>query len=283
MFKTLFTVLFGFAIVSTTEAADSVSVPLKIDGSGAIVVAVTINGQGPFAFLLDTGSNRSAVSSDLASRLSLAAVARTLTVTSTGTQAQQVVKLDRIAVGSVERIGLLASVVPVTQLKTAAPGVDGVVGQDFLSASDYTLDYRRKRLTWTAVGPQADSQDVRLILVKREGRFLVELLQDGKAVRFVPDSGAAGFVIFERGDRVPVSIEEMGAGVELVSLTGSREARPVTLRQLRVGGVTLRNQRAVVIQRNEPDAPEGDGLLPLHLFASVSFNCQEGYLVARSR
>ena len=55
------------------------------------------------------------------------------------------------------------------------------------------------------------------------------------------------------------------------------------LRQLRIGSVTVRNQRAVLVSREGVDAREGDGLMPLHLFASVSFNSHEGYLVVRGK
>jgi predicted aspartyl protease len=287
MFKPLFTALvflMGFVIVSTADAATvSDFVALKIDGTGAVVVPVTINGQGPFSFLLDTGSNRSAVSSDLASRLGLPVVAKTIMVTSTGTEPQLVVAFDRMAVGSVETAGLLASLIPAGQLKSAIPGVDGIVGQDFLSASDYTLDYQKKRLSWTAADPRADGRDVRLSLVKEEGRFLVELPQNHGALRFVPDSGAAGFVIFQHGGPASISLEEMGQGVTQFTVSGSQETRLMMMRQLQVGDVSVKNQPAVVIQRTEPGAPEGDGLMPLHLFASVSFNCKEGYFVARGR
>jgi hypothetical protein len=50
---------------------------------------------------------------------------------------------------------------------------------------------------------------------------------------------------------------------------------------MRVGAVTLRNQPAVVLEREGSNLAEGDGLLPLHRFSSVSFNNREGYLVVR--
>ena len=53
------------------------------------------------------------------------------------------------------------------------------------------------------------------------------------------------------------------------------------VRELQVGNVIFRNQPVAVIARDEVDALEGDGLLPLHLFASVSFNAREQCLVLR--
>jgi predicted aspartyl protease len=280
---TLFAAMLTLTLTLSPSALSAAStgdhVDLAIDGTGAVTIPVTVDGQGPFTFLLDTGSNRSAVSSDIATRLALPVVARTLAVTAAGSQSQPVVELASVSIGTAARADLLATVLPASRLSEAMPGIEGIIGQDLLSGFNYTLDYRHKRLTWAAIAP-AD-RDVRLTLVRQEGRFLVELPQANGTVRFVPDSGALGFVIYEHHGAVAVPLDALDAQAELVTLTGSRPGRPMLLRRLQVGGTTVKRQLAFVVPRDEPDAPEGDGLLPLHLFASVSFNCAEGYLVAR--
>ena len=55
----------------------------------------------------------------------------------------------------------------------------------------------------------------------------------------------------------------------LGSLAGDRAVRTATVDGLRVGATTLDGQLAAVVSSNSPDDP--DGLLPLHLFASVFF------------
>ena len=67
-----------------------------------------------------------------------------------------------------------------------------------------------------------------------------------------------------------------------VSALALRQAgRGAVLRELRVGAVTLRNQPAVVLEGQGSKAIEGDGLMPLHQFSSVSFNNSEAYMVVR--
>jgi hypothetical protein len=244
-----------------------------------VTVPVTVNGQGPFAFLLDTGSSRSAVSSELAASLSLPTVAKTMMVTTTGSQAQPVVSFDSLTVGTASKTNLLVTVIPAPQLRVAIAGVDGIVGQDFLSSFTYTIDYRKKRLSWTA--PSADDGDQRLRLVKEDGRFLVELRQLDRTLRLVPDSGATDLVIFERHGVLPLSLAQTGERARLVSMTGAQNARLPVMPWLLVGGVILENQLVVVVPRDEPDAPKGDGLLPLYLFSRVSFNSVESYLTIR--
>ena len=53
------------------------------------------------------------------------------------------------------------------------------------------------------------------------------------------------------------------------------------MRELRIGDVIVRNQPVAVIARDDGDLLDGDGVLPLHLFASVSFNAREQCLVVR--
>ena len=53
------------------------------------------------------------------------------------------------------------------------------------------------------------------------------------------------------------------------------------LRTLRLGTLTLKDYPVAVVPRDPDDAVEGDGLLPLHLFASVTFNARESYLIVR--
>ena len=56
-------------IISRPVSADPSEIAVHIDETGAVVVPVTINGRGPFPFLLDTGSSHSVVSGSLAEQL----------------------------------------------------------------------------------------------------------------------------------------------------------------------------------------------------------------------
>lgn len=73
--------------------------------------------------------------------------------------------------------GVLAPVVPAARLASLGPGVLGLLGQDFLSVFNYTLDYRRARLTWDASWSCTTAGAVRMQAA--EGRFAMIL--DGEA------------------------------------------------------------------------------------------------------
>jgi hypothetical protein len=50
-----------------------------------------------------------------------------------------------------------------------------------------------------------------------------------------------------------------------------------------IGRTRLRNPYALVVQSDEAMEMMGDGLLPLHGFARVTFNVGEGYLIVHPR
>jgi hypothetical protein len=257
------------------------TVAVRIDESGAVIVPVHINGSGPYHFLLDTGSSHSVVSHSLAEQLALHFVAKTAVLTSTGREWRPVVRLDKTTIGDAQSDGLLASVTPSSQLDVIARAIDGIIGQDFLFAFNYTLDYRSQRLVWCA--GQSDAGDIRLPMIAKGGRYLVQIGVAGNArhALLVPDSGASGFVAYERNGRTKLDVKSGSGITDVHSLSGRQFVPTMMLRELRLGSLVLREQPVAVLVRERDDDVEGDGLLPLHLFASVSFNAREQCLVLR--
>lgn len=279
------TVLLAAMPVLHVYAGTPENVPFRLGDDGAVVVPVVIDGRGPVPFLLDTGANGSAVFEGLAKELALPPVARTSVITPVGSRSRVVVRLDRVALGDAQALGLLASVIPAFQLDVAGAAIQGILGQDFLSGFDYTIDYRGRRIVWAASDGGATAGDeVRLALRRSEGRFLVELPQEGdRIVRFVPDSGTNGLVVFDRPGAWALPADPLRDRYEVSDLSGRRTVETRRIRALRIGHLTLRDQVAAVVSRPQSTASEGDGLLPLHLFASVTFESQKGYLVIRVR
>jgi gag-polyprotein putative aspartyl protease len=257
------------AVALAASAAGGVAFP-HAEG-GAVIVPTFVNGHGPHPFRLDTGAAGTAIAAALAAELGLAAVERTVVVTPVGEETRVVAAVGRIAVGSAEAAALRATVVPGDFLGGAA----GILGQDFLSRFDYTIDYRHRRLTWSAGG----AGGVRVPLHAAGGLFLVDLEQRGRAARLVADTGSGALVLF---DGARLRSEAAGPPAEIASASGRR--RRVEMRHVRgltLGPLALRDQTAAIVPRD--DGGGGDGLLPLHQFASVAFANRDGYLVIRPR
>ena len=268
----------GTSVVARSDPGAS-AIAFDADPDGAVVVPVFVDRSGPFMFLVDTGSTGSAISGTVAAGLGLRPVAKAELVSASGRVVLPVVRLGRVAAGTAERDGLLASLVRSEDLDQLTAGVQGVLGQDFLSGFDYTLDYRRRQLTW-GVDPVFANRGTRLALAPSRGRVVVELPQeDGSVVRLVPDSGSAVLVVFEGDGTDPIQIQRLSDRASLSGMAGSRIAQRAMVRVLRVGDAVLRNEPAVVVPSAGPGIPDADGLLPLHRFARVSFLAREQCLV----
>ena len=246
---------------------------------GLIVLPVAINGHGPFKFVLDTGSNRSAISAKLAGTLGLRAAAATALRSATSTTTAIVVRLDAVGVGSVVKCGLLMPVLPSASQAVLGSSIDGLLGQDFLIDETYTIDYERLDLVWHAnAAPKGG--DARLPLKLDEGRWLVALSpgETGPTVWFVPDSGAAAFVLFDRGlARSPMRYTPAGRAA-IATVNDGAEVTAAIIATLHAGSVVFRDQPAVVIQQHRADAPAADGLLPLSAFSRITFDARAGVL-----
>jgi len=120
-----------------TESPDD-RVPMRVSESGRATVRLTINGGGPYVFVVDTGSNRTAVTSRLAARLGLRPVATTAVVTSTSAATGTVIELDEVTIGPVTRRALPAAVLPESAVSAIGRDADGLLGQDFLKEQNYT-------------------------------------------------------------------------------------------------------------------------------------------------
>ena len=268
----------------------------RLQSDGGIVVPVTIDGAGPFRFLIDTGSSRTIVSDVIARELGLLIVGQTMMVTPGGNEPRPLAPLLRVAVGEGPPATVLAMVSPADAF-AGGHAVDGIIGQDILARRTFTIDYERQILVWHPISLSA-MPGTRLSLESTNGGLLVSLPQRRELVdaaacalaafptvttlRLIPDSGADGFVLFERAGRLlppMTSLETAG----LKTLSGQRAVRRAVIETIDVGAIRLHNQSAVVVEDREPDAALGDGLLPLHLFARVTFSGPQKLLIVEAR
>ena len=203
-------------------------------------IPVFIGGKGPYQFLLDTGSSHTVISQTLATILSAVPVAKAPIATSVGSILALVVRLPDVAVGSARVESLLATSLPPDASGMLDDGLSGLLGQDFLSQFDYTLDYRASRLSWHDEGQVENG--VRLVLEPSNGRFLVQLPQDERCrcpVRLVPDSGANGVVLFAGTEADRLASRCRHHLHALVNAHWRGTARSVIVRALLVGRATL--------------------------------------------
>lgn len=235
-------------------------------GHSDIVLVAWLNGRGPFRLLLDTGSTHSSVSAHTAEAIGAPLVARAPMGSVAGSRMTPVVRIDALRVGPVSVDDLLASVLELSEIPRGEQ-IDGVIGQDVLASLRYTIDFRQRRIDWFA-GETMEERGRSLELQPSGGRFVIPLPQGHALLRLVPDTGAASVLLFAPYDHVPVTRSPLLA--TLTTPTGETNVSMATLRELRVGALTLRNVPAVLVNRDRSEPAGVDGLLPLHLFDRVT-------------
>jgi predicted aspartyl protease len=258
------------------------SVSFVLDGTGGVIVPVTVGGLQDLRFLLDTGSTRSVVSEPVAQRLSLRAVARTEMVTTAGVSMAVVAALPPTCLAT-QCIDDALAIVTNNALDFGSGQLGGILGGDILNRGDFTIDYTRRRFEWGG-GTDERRHDDRLPMSVEDGRPIVTLPQaGGRSLRLVADSGADAFVLFDSQ-----LVRSLSRIVDLNHFTlrtlgGNRRAQPVTLPSLRVGAATWRDEIATVVPRPDGYPEDIDGLMPLHRLASVSFRRTESAIIVRHR
>lgn len=135
--------------ISAEEGA--IRVPLQVlqapDGSTLALVPVTINGQGPYSFALDTGASKSLVDATLSDQLGLPVVGSAGQVTGVaGAANANLVHISNWQLGTV-------TLPPSDAIKLSlsnpagSPGLMGLIGSDILSTyNSIQVDYQNQVL-----------------------------------------------------------------------------------------------------------------------------------------
>ena len=273
-----FLVVVTVACMGAIEAGAGNTTPFALGQQGGLVIAVGINGAGPFPMLLDTGANHSSISAELAHALHAPPVARAVVSTPAGDRERLVVRIDRFTVGPIAVAGT-ATTVPAQDLRLGGE-LAGVLGQDVLAGLTYTIDYQRHRIAWDdRLELNARGSIAELPMVFHDGIPVVELIQGESMLQLVADSGAGGLVLFDGADGGLPAMTPDGGRVRVDTLHGTATATSVRIDRFRVGRSTYRDYPAVLLPRTSAPAHRANGLLPLHIFNRVTFDGPGGRLI----
>jgi hypothetical protein len=139
----LFTFIYSLPAIAV-PAATEVTARIRIMNDYMIVVPVTINGSGPYDFVLDTGTSSTMLDQRLAEELGLRRSGETTTLTFRGPMPLSTVHANSLSMAG----AILASEDLLLSTYVKLPGplskVRGVLGEDFLQNFDVLIDYRRQ-------------------------------------------------------------------------------------------------------------------------------------------
>lgn len=127
------------AAYQTATPADFAAGSTRTDRLGRVVAPVSINGQGPFRFIVDTGANRSVLSDDLAAHLGLTAQGTGVVHSVHGVSTAPLVSVDQLQYGDVS---LGAEALPMLSGHVLA-GEQGLLGVDGMRGRRLRVDFER--------------------------------------------------------------------------------------------------------------------------------------------
>lgn len=225
---------------SATPAQD---MAFEMDRTDRMTVPVLIGGTGPYPFLVDTGADRTAVSSRLAARLALAP-GRTATLHSvTGSTVVQTAKVPRLEINKSRVRSVEAAL-----LERSNIGAEGILGVDSLRSERVTFDFGRQLISIVPSTQRIEREDRDAIVIRgtlKRGHLIVTNARvNGARLTVVLDTGSevtmGNSALRQRLERLN-RLGEPQLG-EMISVTGQKLVGEVySIRQLTIGEVTFRD------------------------------------------
>lgn len=164
--------------------------PTRADRAGRIHASVTINGAGPYRFILDTGANTSALAPHVAEELKLQGAGDTQIQVHgvTGSALLQAVRVESLKAGEVQLPPMNLPVLPGPVLG----GADGILGINGLQATRIEVDFERDRVSIVPSTGRRPQQGVLVVPARlRKGGLLLVKGKVGKVpVQVIVDTGA---------------------------------------------------------------------------------------------
>ncbi len=228
------------AAPDAAQAAENLK--LAQDPTSRLRLAVLVNGQGPFEFLIDTGSDRTVISRELAAALKLPNGPRVIMHESAGVDDVQTVVIDHLAIGNRVIDHIEAPAVGAVNL-----GADGMLGVDSLRNLHIVMDFKAMRLSSSP--SRAEPFDGHTIVVHGRSRFGQLILVDAR-VRGVPV-----FVVLDSGSQLSVgnpallklltgssTHSDVRRQIEIISVTGRKMMVELDdIAEAHIGGLEIRN------------------------------------------
>jgi predicted aspartyl protease len=234
-------------VVGMDKTSQTEDVRFRNEFYERMTVPVTVQGTGPYRFLVDTGADRTAVSRDLVNRLSL--------VAGSDAALHSISGVSTVSTATVPNLQLTqrpVRVVDAPVLERANMGADGILGVDSLRSQRVTFDFEGETMSIVPSSARQTHDDGDAIVIeasRRNGRLVVtEASINGRRITVILDTGAQVCVgnqalrrqlVGRRASRAPQIIE-------LQSVTGAKVSGEYTfVRELSLGGVTLQNLAVV--------------------------------------
>ena len=218
--------------------APSDEATLTADRHKRMTVPVTIAGEGPYRFLIDTGAQATVVTHQLVEDLALRR-SGTATLVAMGSSRQvETVELDDLEFANRSVSGLISPL-----LHTSNIGADGILGLDSLQDTRVLIDFRERRMAVADAEYEESNSGYEIIVRTRKklGQMIItDARIDGVRAAVVIDTGAQNSIanpVLLRKLRAKERHEIVSVDVLGTQLT----SRATFLRSLQIGRAEMTN------------------------------------------
>lgn len=223
--------------IDNTTITDEVAIGR--DAGDRMTVAVSVGGRGPYRFLVDTGSERTVISRQLAHRLQLDSGKDAILHSVVGVNDVNTVFIPHLQVSN-----NTISVVDAPSLEAANIGADGMLGIDSLRSQRVMFDFKAQTMSITPSNKPLERLDGQTIVVRarsRHGRLIFsEASIDGQKVTVIVDTGSQvtiGNMALQRS-LMKRRLWNLPSSVTIESVTGDKlQAQVAMLKALEIGNV----------------------------------------------
>lgn len=222
-------------------SADAQLLDAAADRYDRMTVPVTIEGQGPFRFMIDTGAQATVVTRQLGDRLGLQPAGRAIVVGMASRVPVDLVRLDGL-----EFAARVIDNLAVPALEARHVGADGILGLDSLQDLRVMIDFRDGTIavdTARALGGNT-GYDIVVRARNRLGRLIItEASIDGVRTAVIVDTGAQGSIgNMALMRRLRARQREQGSSTDVngISLTGAVDfARSLRIKDMELSNLAI--------------------------------------------
>lgn len=223
------------AQAETSEPANGAVIAAERDRFERLTIPVTVNGAGPFRFLVDTGAQATVVTARVTDALGLQPTGRATLVAMASRSLVETITFDGLEFAGRRFDNLTAPL-----LRDRDIGADGIIGLDSLQELRVVIDFRSDTLT-VADSPE-NRNDGYEIVVKARRKFgqmiITDAMVDGVRTALIIDTGSwhsVGNTALQRRLR-----RKKGESVTSTDVTGASMQTEVALvAALRIGPMGL--------------------------------------------
>ncbi|WP_029917037.1 retroviral-like aspartic protease family protein [Caulobacter sp. UNC358MFTsu5.1] len=233
-------------VTPPVEEAPPIFLDTALDAIDRMTVEVFINGQGPFAFVVDTGADRSALSTTLAAKLALERGPDVMLHGVGGSALTPTAKVPLMVAGDSRMRNAELPVLSPERL-----GVDGLLGVDMLDDRNVIMDFRRKRLevrrstSMTAAYPGV--REVSVVADARFGRLAVAnaRVSGVRCVAFIDSGSGASMGNMALAEAIKLRVRrkpEPSMAIRLVGAAGEATVGELrVVRSIEMGALRMTN------------------------------------------